>query len=274
MDEQEKTKEFGLVKGYLKFVDTNVLFKKPVSCLFAICSLLIPLYFLIQIIQFRIFELSFELLDVSIIVVSMVLLWVSLFAGLFGSMIWWNRRIVRDEGPKWYPNFRRFIQTLGEWLATVYTIIAFTVGIVLIFVSNMGDFSVLYFLPGFILNFGMMLAPISLITGFLIIIATKIILFLLDPFIWLIKQIWGLLVRLVLYFYRVILKVFGVYEQNAPVWSGVNWLIAIMVVISGIIMGIVLWSRPSLPLALGTIFAMALGLGYMGFIVNRRKNEA
>ena len=42
-DIQEKPKGQGIVKPYLSFIDTNVLFKKPVSCLLAIISLLLPI---------------------------------------------------------------------------------------------------------------------------------------------------------------------------------------------------------------------------------------
>ncbi|MDR0496414.1 MAG: hypothetical protein LBH42_02235, partial [Treponema sp.] len=118
MHDQTPPKEQGLVKPYLGFIDTSVLFKKPVSCLFAIVSLLIPVYFLMLLIQYDIFQSGQGKLIGAGISVFAVLL----FAGVFGFRIWWLRRIKRDEGPKMYPNFRRFVQTLGEWEGTLFAI--------------------------------------------------------------------------------------------------------------------------------------------------------
>ena len=270
MEKLEGSKEIGFVKNYLKFIDTNVLFKKPVSCLYAISSLLIPVFFLIQIIQFKVFESEIP----SLIVVSIFLLLIFIFAGFFGSLIWYYRRIIQNEGPKWYPNFRRFIQTLGEWTATLVAIIGFFTGIIIIIMSNTGDFRIiLSFMPLMVRSFGLMLAPYSLVVGFLIIIATKIILYLLDPVIWLIKQLWSLLVRVVLYFYRITLKVFGIFEENAPLWFGVNWLLAILVVAAGLWMGCKLLTSPSWPLAFATILSVGLGLSYTGFMILRKKKD-
>ena len=106
MSDQEKKRRC-IVDSYLGFIDTNVLFKKPVSCLFAIASLLFPVYLFIQVIQYGIFKSE----SAEMITASILLILVFIIAGLFGSIIWWCRRIARDEGPKVYQNFRRFIQT-------------------------------------------------------------------------------------------------------------------------------------------------------------------
>ena len=270
MEKQEGSTEIGFVKNYLKFIDTNVLFKKPVSCLYAINSLLAPVYFLILLIQYQVFESQIT----SLIVVSILMLLVFTFAGIFGSLIWLYRRINRDEGPKWYPNFRRFIQTFGEYSATLVAIIGFFTGIIIIIMSNTNDYRLfLSYFPSLLNYYGLMLAPYSLVAGFLIIIATKIILFLLDPIIWLIKQIWSLIVRLVLYFYRTTLKAFGVFEENTSLWFGVNWLMAILVAACGLWLACGLIKNPSLPLSLGAIILIGLSLTYMGFMVIRKKKD-
>ena len=267
MSEQENTKNLGLVRSYLKFVDTNVIFKKPVSCLYAISSLLIPVYFLIQVIQFEIFKSEVAVLIVG----SILLLLVLFFAGIFGSLIWWHRRIIRDEGPKWYDNFRRFIQTLGEWTATVFAIIVFFGVLIIMIIAGeyVSLFAALSPIP--IPGLDASLALAGPLIGFIIIIVTKIILFLLDPIIWLIRKIWALIVRVALYAYRCILKIFGIFEENAPVWIGVNWLIAVLVVCVGLILALRLRSFPNMPIFLGAAFALALGLAYMGFLVILRK---
>ncbi|MCL2244694.1 MAG: hypothetical protein FWC03_09550 [Treponema sp.] len=267
MSDHEKTKRC-IVDSYLGFIDTNVLFKKPVSCLFAIASLLFPVYLVIQVIQSGILKLE----SAKLITASILLILVFIFAGLFGSLIWWCRRIARDEGPKVYPNFRRFIQTYGEWIATVYAIIAFFGGIILLFVAGEYFYSLAGLLP--IPVPGLELLIISgPLGGFLIIIATKIVLFLLDPLIWLIKKIWSLLVRIALYIYRCIIKAFGIFEDNTPVWVGVNWLIAVLVTFGGLILGFRLFSTGSITFgsALGVALILALGLTFMAFIIIKRK---
>jgi hypothetical protein len=208
----------------------------------------------------------------KLIIAAVLFLLIVAFAGVFGSLIWWHRRIIRDEGPKLYNNFRRFIQTLGEWTATVFAIIVF-LGVLVGMIIAGDEFNmILSGLPLPALGLGIGTAFAGLIGGFMIIIATKIFLFLLDPIIWLIKQVWSLLVRVVLYCYRCIIKVFGIFEQDAPVWIGVNWLIAVLVVALGLVLGARLRSYPSMPIFLGAAFAIALGFAYMGFLVIKRKN--
>ena len=198
---------------------------------------------------------------------------VAIFAGFFGGLIWWYRRISKDEGPKWYGNFRRFLQTLGEWTATVFAILAFFGGLIFMIFSQTDGIQILTYMIPYMDSAGMALAPVGLVGGFLIIIATKIVLFLLDPVIWLIKSIWSLFVRLVLYIYRCVLKVFGVVEQNSPVWAGVNWIVALLVIVCGVAMGSMLAVFGSMPLAIGTVFTLGLGLAYMGYLIHKRKGE-
>jgi len=268
-DEKVKTGT-GLVKSYLNFLDTNVLFKKPVSCLFAIISLLIPVFFLFQIIQYRVFNSD----SGQIITASILILIVLIFTGIFGALIWWYRRISRDEGHGWYPNFRRFIQTLGEWTATVFAIIVFFGVIIARIVAGDDYYNVVRMLSLPLPSTDVTIALFGLVGGFLIIIATKIFLFLLDPIVWLIKQIWYLIVRIVKYFYRCVIKIHGVFEQNATVWIGVHWLISVLVVSTGLFLCYMLFSSPygSFGLAITAAIIVALGLVYMGFLVTKRKN--
>jgi len=268
MSDQEKKKRC-IVDSYLSFIDTNVLFKKPVSCLFAIASLLFPIYLLIQVIQSGIFKSE----SAELITASVLLILIFIFTGLFGSLIWWCRRIARDEGPKVYQNFRRFIQTYGEWIATTYAIIAFFGGLVLLIIAGEYYYSLVRLLPLPIPGLELLIISGPLV-GFLIIIITKIILFLLNPIIWLIKKIWSLLVRIALYIYRCIIKAFGIFEKNTPVWIGVNWLIAVLVAFGGLALGFKLFSMGNITFgsAFGVALILALGLGFMAFIIIKRKN--
>ena len=261
-EEENKSKGEGIVKPYLGFIDTNVLFKKPVSCLFAIISLLVPVFFLVQFIQY--FEYFKD--EGKIIVASILLLLVLGFAGIFGAFIWWHRRINRDEGPKVYDNFRRFIQTIGECTGTTVAIVAF--GGVLILMTLLKD--TYYMITGL---FPIPIPPLDLthafigpIIGFLIIIGTKILLFLLDPLIWLIKQIWKLFVRIVLYCYRCVLNYHGTIERNLPIWTGVTWLFACLAVFVCIGLCFILKNWAS-------AIALVASLAFLGFIVYKRKHD-
>jgi hypothetical protein len=165
-----------------------------------------------------------------------------------------------------YPNFRRFVQTLGEWEGTLFAIIVFgCVMTLMIFMKEEYHYMTgLFPLP--IPGIDYTTAVYGPIGGFLIIIFTKIFLFLLDPVIWFIKQVWKLFVRVVLYLYRCILKVNGVVEHNAPIWFGVIWLVSVAVVISGL----VLCFKPYISFLSGVI-TLALGIGFMAFLVIKRK---
>ena len=257
-----------MAESYLGFLDSSVLFKKPVSCLFALLSLLIPVHFLFQIIQYDIFSSSNGKAIAAVILVLVVLV----FSGIFGFLIWLHRRIIRDEGPKVYANFRRFVQTLGEWTGTLVAINY--LGCVLILMLVLGNnsyyYSRLLLFPLPSVDYTMALA--GPVIGFLIIIATKIILFLLDPVIWLFKKIWALIVRIVLYCYRCVVKFFGTIEQNTPVWIGVIWLFAAAVVVTGISMCCHLLIYPGIVFFICGVTAIALGLAMMAFLVIKRKN--
>jgi len=262
MSSQEtKEKGNGIVKPYLGFLDTNVLFKKPVSCLLAIVSLLIPIYVLSQFIQFRIFESS----QIKFVIAAILIVVILAFAGIFGALIWWFRRINRDEGPKWYDNFRRFIQTYGEWLGTVFAISVFGVVVVLIAVLPNEFSTITRIFPFAIPNVDIITAFYGPVGGFIIIIATKILLFLLDPVIWLIKQIWLLIVRVVLYCYRFILGFFGTIEKNTPFWIGATWILAVGVIITSLVLCFFIRS-------IAPFFGLAAGLAFMGYLMFKRKH--
>jgi hypothetical protein len=255
--QNEKQKKECMVKPYLRFLDNNVLFKKPISCFFAIDSLLFPVIVLSFLIQTGIFRTG----EVKFIVAAILILIVFGFAGIFGACIWWFRRITRDEGSGWYNNFRRFIQTMGEWLGTVVAIcVSGTTIILLIFLSR----EMYYFIP-FSVDINIATAFYGPIIGFLIIIATKILLFLLDPVIWLIKQIWKLAVRVVLYCYRFILGFFGTIEKNTPFWVGATWVLAVGVIIATIVLCFTV--RGIAPIA-----GLAAALGFMGYFMFKRKH--
>jgi len=251
-----------VVKPYLGFIDTNVLFKKPVSCLYAIVSLLLPIYALSTFIQFGIFKSEMA----NLIIASVLIVLVLAFAGIFGALIWWVRRITRDEGPKWYDNFRRFIQTLGEWLGTVIAIGVF--GIVLILVIFLADeYSMVTYALGLpTSDISILTAFYGPICGFIIIIATKILLFLLDPLMWLIKQIWSLIVRLVLFFYRCTIGVGGTLEKNTKVWVAVTWILAIGVVVTSLVLCFKFGG-------LAPAIALTASLAFMGYLFFKRKHD-
>ena len=261
-DQQNAPKKQDLVKPYLGFLDTNVLFKKPVSCLLAVGSLLIPVFFLIQVIQSGLFKSA----DARFIIGGILVFAVLAFAGVFGALIWWHRRIVRDEGPKFYDNFRRFIQTTGEWFGTTVAIVVFGSVIVLMLVLQKDYYYLIRAIPLSIPSLDFAAALYGPIAGFLIIVATKIFLFLLDPIIWLIKQIWRLFVRIVKFFYRCVVNISGAVEKNTPVWFGVIWLLAVSTIITGLFL---------LCFGGGGLFpviALALGLAFTAYLVFKKKN--
>jgi len=268
MSYQEESKRQGLVKKYLRFLDTNVLFKKPVSCVFALLSLLIPVYFLVQSIKLDFFKSE----PAELFLTAVFFLVVLIIAGVFGSLIWWHRRIIHDAGPKWYNNFRRFIQTFGEWTATVFAIVVFF-GVIIFFIFAREYYNtVTQLLPFAFPAPDVTAAFFGPAGGFLIIIGVKIFLFILDLIIWLIKKIWILFKRIVMYYYRFVTNVHHTLEQNTPVWIGVIWLISILVIICGLILCYKFFTVPGSHTLIGAVSIIALGLAFMGFLVVKRKN--
>jgi len=260
-DQQNNLKGQGIVKPYLGFIDTNVLFKKPVSCLFAIVSLLFPIFILSQFIQYDLFRSG----EVKLIIACILILLVVAFAGIFGAFIWWHRRITHDEGPKWYANLRRFIQTAGEWLGTVFAISLLGIIVILMIFLSEEYYYITHAFPLTIPGVDITTALFGPIVGFIIIIATKILLFLLDPIIWLIKQIWILFKRFVLYCYRIVIGISGTVEKNTPIWIGVTWLLAIGVIITSLVL---CFTYQSLAPIIGLIAALA----FMGYLMFKRKH--
>ena len=259
-DGQEKKGE-GLVKPYLGFLDTHVLFKKPVSCLFAIVHVLVPVYFLFMFIQYGLFSSG----EGGLIAACLFLLAVLAFAGLFCALIWWHRRINRDEGPKPYNNFRRFIQTLGESLGTYVAIVVFGGVIFLMIFLHDTYYIVTGMIPIPVPPINLATAVYGPIIGIIIIIATKILLFLLDPLIWLVKQIWKLFVRFVLYVYRLLTSCAVTVEKSTPFWIGITWLLAI----AAVIFSIILCFKQS---GLFSSLALAFSLGFLGYYLFKRKH--
>ena len=262
---EEQNKDQGLVKRYLNFIDTNILFRKPISCLYAALSLLFPLSVLGLFIQSGIFDYFIEIKAGKYIIASIFILLILGFAGIFGALIWWHRRINRDDGPKIYPNFRRFIQTAGEWSGTVFAISVFgTVLVLLIFMSE--DYSLIAkALPFPIPGISIATAFYGPIGGFTIIIITKIILFLLDPVIWLITQIWGLIKRIALYCYRFTISFFGTVEKNTPFWVGATWVLAVGVIIATLAL---CFRYGGIAMTIG----LAAALAFMGYLMFKRKH--
>jgi len=262
-DEQNKGQ--GLVKRYLNFIDTNILFKKPISCLFAAIGLLFPLFVLGLFIQSGIFNYFIQIQAGMYIAAGILILIILFFAGVFGALIWWHRRIKFDDGPKVYPNFRRFIQTAGEWAGTVLAISVFgAVLVLLIFMPD--DYSMITdTLPFPVPGISIVTAFYGPIGGFIIIIVTRIILFLLDPVIWLITQIWGLIKRIALYFYRFTIGIFGTFEKNTPFWVGATWLLAVGVIIATIVLCFIYGG-------IAMTVGLAAALAFMGYLMFKRKH--
>jgi hypothetical protein len=257
----QQSKGQGIVKPYLSFIDTNVLFKKPISCLCAIVSLLLPVYILSQFIQHG----AFEFREAKYTVASILIVVILAFAGVFGALIWWHRRITRDEGPKWYNNFRRFIQTTGEWSGTVFAISVFGIIVVLMIFLSEEYFMLARAFPFYIPSVDIVTAFYGPIGGFLIIIVTKIILFLLDPLIWLIKQFAILIKRIVLYCYRFTLGFFGTIEKNTPFWVGATWVLAVGVIITMLVLCFYSFN-------IAPVTGLAAGLAFMGYLMFKRKH--
>ena len=259
--------EQGFVKSFLCFLDNNVLFKKPLSCLFALISLLIPLAALVWVIQSEIFSLVAG--SAEVIFSGLLILVVLVGAGIFGFLIWWHRRIVRDESG-YYNNFKCFIRTLSEWLGVLIAIIGCAVTIILLLLFRDFFYLLSAVLPQRFLAANFLTVIIGPVTGFLIIIVTKILLFLLDLLVWLLSRIWGLFVRLVMYAYRCVLNISGVAEKHSSILNGVVWLLAAAVVIIGLVMCFRYTS-----FFLNGVITLALGLGFMVFlfVIRRRLND-
>ena len=262
-----RPKEQGLVKAYLGFIDTNALFKKPISCLFAILSILIPLSFLFLIIHLK--DIIFE--DTQVFIASILTLLVLFGAGFFGALIWWHRRINLDEGSRLYVNLRRFIQTLGEWTGTLLGIIVFGVTVIFLIFFEGKDTLISPLLPFLFFEINYALPFYGLIGGFFIILATKIFLFLLDILVRLIGKIWNILVSIILYYYRCIVKVHRTIELNTSVWIGLVWFFSAAAAITGLVLCFKLIGA-SLGVYLLALIPLALGLGFMAFLVVKRKN--
>ncbi|MCL2265968.1 MAG: hypothetical protein FWC22_08000 [Treponema sp.] len=260
-DQQIKSERQGLVKPYINFIDTNVLFKKPISCLSAIVSCLIPVYVLSQFISSGVFKIG----DAKHIVAAILIVLVLTFAGVFGALIWWHRRIIRDEGPKYYDNFRRFIQTTGEWLATFLAISIFGIVIILLILLPEEYHLLTYSIPFSIPAIDVITAFYGIICGFIIIIATKILLFLLDPIIWLIKQLWKLIVRAVLFLYRCVISLAGTVEKNTPIWIGVTWLFSIAVIITCLVLCFYFGT-------MAPVIGLIASLIFLGYMLFKRKH--
>jgi hypothetical protein len=260
MSDGSTSKGRGIVKPYLGFIDTSVLFKKPISCLIAILSLLSPVFILNFLVRSGVFESE----DGKLIGVSILLVVIFLFSGIFGALIWWHRRINKDNGTRWYDNFRCFIQTLGEYTGTVFAINVFFSVIAFLIVLGEEVAYITNILPVPVPQPDFSHALTGPVAGFLIILATRIFLFLLEPVIWLIGRIWSLFTKIVLYYYRCIIKLHGVIEQNTPVWIGFVWLISLATVISGLVLLFknIIW---------GGAISLTLGLVLTGFLVIKRK---
>jgi hypothetical protein len=260
MSDESTSKGRGIVKPYLGFIDASVLFKKPVSCLIAVLSLLSPVFTLNLLVRSGVFESE----DGALISAAILCVAIFLFSGIFGALIWWHRRIHKDNGAGWYDNFRCFIQTLGEYTGTVFAInVFFSITVFLIILGEKAVY-ITRILPFSVSQPDFSLALAGPVVGFLIILAVKIFLFLLDPIIWFIRQVWGLFTRIVLYYYRCVVKMHGVIEQNAPVWIGFIWLVSLGTVISGLAL---LFKD----IILGGAISLTLGLALMSFLVIKRK---
>jgi hypothetical protein len=104
------------------------------------------------------------------------------------------------------------------------------------------------------------------IGGFIIIIITKIILFLLDPVIRLITWIWGLIKSIVQYCYRVTISFFGTVEKNTPFWVGATWVLAVGVIIATLVLCFIF---DGIAMTVGLVAALA----FMGYLIFKRKHD-
>jgi hypothetical protein len=154
----------------------------------------------------------------------------------------------------------------GIWTGTVFAISVFGVIIILMIFLREEYFFITQALYFPIPDISIVTALFGPIGGFIIIIITKIILFLLDPLVWLIKQIWGLIKRAVLYCYRFIISFFGTLEKNNPFWVGATWVVAVGVIIATLVL--CFQFRGIAP-----VIALAAGLAFMGFLMFKRKHD-
>lgn len=247
----------GTISFWLNFIDNSVLFKKPISCLMAIVSLLIPILAIVDIAQRENFFYEMRAPLVIAIILAVIVL---IIAGIFGVLVWWDRRIKLDVGPRMYDNLRRFIQTLGEFLATFVAIAVFGLGLVFL-IPRAYEGWAFFFVPyvNYIWGYGPAAIFIGPALGVVIIVATKIALFLLDPVIWLLRQIW----RYIKWFFRNVINIGIAVERFTPVWAGITWLFSMLVVFSGLSVAVVASG------VVGGIIS-AFGFIFMGFLVFMR----
>jgi hypothetical protein len=170
-----------IVSSYLGLVEGGVMFKKPISFLFAVSSILPPLFFLINSIQDDVFGEDAQAIAV---VAVLVVLFVLLVLAILGILIWVRGRLSEDVGEKFVPNIYAFIKTLGMWLGTYIGLSAFLIVFLLKLFGSNEDFeagSILQLLG--LAKVGAVtwnLAILGLFRGFIIIVVSKIALFLLD----------------------------------------------------------------------------------------------
>ncbi len=121
------------VNGYLRSIDEGGFFVKVFQwtyLVFAVLNIFFPLYLLYAIIDNNIMDAggSTALLIVVVWITTAV-------AGWFSAQIWWDRRAqigfdsTESKGFHVSNLFSNFIQTLGEWVGTFFTVIGFVVAL-------------------------------------------------------------------------------------------------------------------------------------------------
>lgn len=120
---------FTFIKPFLNYIDNGHFFRKPfvwLYTIFAILSLLFPVYALIIGIGSDVFKMP-----AKIIIFFILLLILLALASWIGFQLWWDRKSkiaeISDIGDEYIatPVFAHFILTSGEWLGLFVAIIGF-----------------------------------------------------------------------------------------------------------------------------------------------------
>ena len=153
------------------------LLKKPISLLFAFIGTLPFFLLLIKVLKDGKEGIMAKMAGGEALpfVGLILLLLVFMALGFFSFLFWKKRRLKADTGDKFIPNISSFIDTLGTWLALWITVSSILVVFIInIFKMETGNLE----LSGKSFEWSVIFS--SLIRGFIILIVTKIILFLIN----------------------------------------------------------------------------------------------
>lgn len=163
-----KTKFFTFFDPYFDYIDSGKLFRKPFAWLYGLLSvlnLIAPFYILYKLINLNAFDAP-----AKVVVMGIILWFVICFVGWFGFRFWLNRMCKLDDDRQdndefvAIPVLANFTQALGEWLGTVIAVVGFSVGVLTLFVPEIGQLS---------FDLGALLIVVAPVYGFFVIVIMR-----------------------------------------------------------------------------------------------------